>query len=173
MWGFFLLLAMTVLMAACNSDDEAAANEKSDDNAKKYAEVFEETDAIAHDFMVEKIEQNYPEIIKYMSPKGIEELEEKVPYLLDNHEYPNRFDELDGMYELRRYDNFYDKENREVIYRYRKPDNKNVLINDWIILTQDGEKEWKVKSYYDSRPDMINDGNAETGTVLHELPEEE
>ena len=91
MWGFFLLLAMTVLMAACNSDDEAAANEKSDDNAKKYAEVFEETDAIAHDFMVEKIEQNYPEILKYMSSEGVEELKEKeVTYLLDSHEYPNR-----------------------------------------------------------------------------------
>ena len=83
MWGFFLLLAMTVLMAACNSDDEAAANEKSDDNAKKYAEVFEETDAIAHNFMVEKIEQNYPEILKYMSSEGIEELKEKIAYLLD------------------------------------------------------------------------------------------
>ena len=69
MWGFFLLLAMTVLMAACNSDDEAAANEKSDDNAKNYADVFEETDAIAHDFMVEKIEQNYPEILKYLSSR--------------------------------------------------------------------------------------------------------
>lgn len=172
-WGFFLLLTLTVMMAACNTDTEADPNVESDDNAKKYSDVFEETDAIAHNFMVVKIEQNYPEVIKYMSPKGIEELEAKVSYLLDNHEYPNRFDELDGMYELRRYDNFYDNENREVIYRYRKPDNKNVLINDWIILTQDDKKEWKVRSYYDSRPGIINDENAETGTVLHELPEEE
>jgi len=171
-WGFFILLAMTILMAACSSESDGETSVKADDNSKEYAEVFEETDKIAHDFMVVKIEQNYPEIIKDMSPKGIEELEEKVSYLLDNHEYPNRFDELGGMYELRRYDNFYDDENREVIYRYRKPDNKNVLINDWIILTQNDNEEWKVRSYYDSRPDIINDGNAETGTVLHELPEE-
>ncbi|MFS0574972.1 hypothetical protein AB1K83_05020 [Sporosarcina sp. 179-K 3D1 HS] len=170
-WGFFLLLAMTILMAACSSENEADANEKTIDNASKYAEVFEETDSIAHDFMVEKIEQNYPEILKYLTSDGVEELKEKKSYLLDSHEYPNRFEELEGKYELRRYDNFYNDEKGEVYYRYRTPDDKDVLTNSWIIIKQDDNNEWKIESYYGERPEVINDSNAETGTVLHELPE--
>lgn len=169
------VLGMTFLIAGCNSDGkESETVEKEENaNAEKYEEVFKETDEIAHDFLKLKIEQNYPEILKYMSTKGIEELEEKVPYLLENHEYPNRFEELDDMYELRRYDNFYDEELGEVIYRSRKPDSKGVLINDWIIMKENDENDWKVKSYYDVRPEVINDSNSETGTVIHELPLED
>lgn len=169
------VLGMTFLIAGCNSDGkESETVEKEENaNAEKYEEVFKETDEIAHDFLKLKIEQNYPEILKYMSTKGIEELEEKVPYLLENHEYPNRFEELDDMYELRRYDNFYDGELGEVIYRSRKPDSKGVLINDWIIIAENDENDWKVKSYYDVRPEVINDSNSETGTVIHELPLED
>lgn len=172
MLGFFLLLAMTVLMVACNSDNEEDPSDKSDDNAKKYSGVFEETDAIAREFMVVKIEQNYPEILKYLSSEGVDELKEKKSYLLDSHEYPNRFEELEDKYELRRYDNFYNDEKGEVYYRYRTPDDKEVLTNSWIIIKQDDDNEWKIESYYGERPVVINDSNAETGTVLHELPED-
>ena len=45
------------------------------------------------------------------------------------------FDELDGMYELRRYDNFYDEENRRSLFTdIASHDDKDVLINDWIII---------------------------------------
>lgn len=166
-----MLLAMTVLMAACTSESNEETNEKSDDNAKKYAKVFEETDSIAHDFMVVKIEQNYPEILNYLSLNGIDELKEDREYLLKKHRLPEEFEKLDGMYELRRYDNFYEEESGEVYYRYRTPDNKGSLVNSWIVLIKDEDKVWKVRSYFDSRPEMIDDNNAETGTVLHEFPE--
>ena len=39
-------------------------------------------------------------------------------------------------------------------------------------MKKDEDNEWKVRSYFGSRPEMINDGNAETGTVLHELPKD-
>ncbi|QUW20898.1 hypothetical protein JSQ81_13865 [Sporosarcina sp. Marseille-Q4063] len=168
-----IVFGMAFLIAGCNSNENESVNEKENDNAKKYEEVFKETDAVAHDFMVVKIEQNYPEILKYLSSKGIEELKEKRDYLLDNHEYPNGFQKLDGKYELRRYDNFYSEDSDGVYYRYISPDDKGKLINSWIILEKDNEKEWKVKSYYGKRPDEINDSNAETGTVLHELPVED
>ena len=79
-----IVLGMTFLIAGCNSnaDENETVNEKENDNAKKYEEVFKETDVIAHDFMVVKIEQNYPEILKYLSSKGIEELKEKRDYLI-------------------------------------------------------------------------------------------
>jgi len=170
-WGFFMLVAITVLMAACSSESDEETSVKADDNTKKYAEIFEETDAIAHDFMVVKIEQNYPEILKYLTLDGIGKLKEKKTYLLDSHEYPNRFEELKDNYELRRYDNFYNDEKGEVYYRYRTPDDKDVLTNDWIVMEQDIDNQWKIKSYYGERPEMINDGNSETGTVLHELSE--
>ncbi|WP_210469081.1 hypothetical protein [Sporosarcina sp. 6E9] len=168
-----VVFGMAFLIAGCNFNVSETVNEKENDNAKKYEEVFKETDAVAHDFMVVKIEQNYPEILKYLSSKGIEELKEKRDYLLDNHEYPNGFEKLDGKYELRRYDNFYSDDSDEVYYRYVSPDDKGKLINSWIILEKGKEKEWKVKSYYGKRPDEINDSNAETGTVLHELPVED
>jgi len=170
-----IVLGMTFLIAGCNSkaDENETINEKENDNAKKYEEVFKETDLVAHDFMVVKIEQNYPEILKYLSSKGIEELKEKRGYLLDNHEYPNGFEKLDGKYELRRYDNIYSENSDGVYYRYSSPDDKGKLINSWIILEKDNEKEWKVKSFYGKRPDEINDSNAESGTVLHELPVED
>ncbi|WP_186668752.1 hypothetical protein [Sporosarcina sp. BP05] len=169
------VLGMTFLIAGCNSDGkESETVEKGENaNAKKYEEVFKETDEIAHDFLKLKIEQNYPEILKYMSTKGIEELEEKSSYLLETHRLPDEFEELDGMYELRRYDNFYDDNNGEVFYRYSRFNDREVLVNDWIILTRNEEKDWKVRSYFDTRPEIINDSNAETGTVLHELPVEE
>jgi len=166
------VLGMTFLIAGCNSDGkESESVEKEENaNAKKYDEVFKETDEIAHDFMVVKIEQNYPEILKYLSAEGIEELEEKREYLLDNHEYPNGFEKIDGNYELRRYDNLYSEDSDGIYYRYSSPDDKGKLINSWIILEKENEEEWKVKSYYGKRPDEINDTNAEAGTVLHELP---
>ncbi|MCM3711028.1 hypothetical protein [Sporosarcina luteola] len=172
MWSLLLLLAMTFLMAACSAENEEGTKAKSVDNAEKYADVFEVTDEIAHDFMVVKTEQNYPEILGYLSSDGVEELKEKKSYLLDSHEYPNRFEELEGNYELRRYDNFYSEEKKEVYYRYRTPDDKNVLTNGWIIIKPNDESEWKVESFYGERPEIINDSNAETGTVLHELPKE-
>ena len=169
------VLGMTFLIAGCNSDGkESETVEKEENaNAKKYEEVFKETDEIAHDFMVVKIEQNYPEILKYLSSEGIEELKEKREYLLDNHEYPNGFEKIDGNYELRRYDNIYSGDSDVVYYRYSSPDDQDKLINSWIILEKENEEEWKVKSYYGKRPDEINDANAETGSVLHELPLED
>ena len=168
------VLGMTFLIAGCNSDGkESETVEKEENaNAEKYEEVFKETDVVAQDFLVLKIEQNYPEILEYMSPEGIKELEEKSGYLLETHRLPNEFEELDGMYELRRYDNFYEDDTGEVIYRYSRHNDRNVLVNDWIILKQNDEEDWKVESYYDVRPEIINDSNSETGTVLHELPEE-
>lgn len=170
-----IVLGMTFLIAGCNSEAEekGTVNEKENDNAKKYEEVFKETDVVAHAFMVVKIEQNYPEILKYLSPKGIEKLEKESGYLLDKHRLPNEFEELDGMYELRRYDNFYDEEVGEVYYRYSRPDDKGVLINSWIAMKKNYDDEWKVRGYTEFRPEMINDDNAETGTVLHELPVED
>ncbi|QUW23402.1 hypothetical protein JSQ81_07725 [Sporosarcina sp. Marseille-Q4063] len=168
-----IVFGMAFLIAGCNSNVSETVNEKENDNAKKYEKVFKETDVVAHDFMVVKIEQNYPEVLKYMSPKGIEELKEKSGNLLDAHRLPNEFEELDGEYELRRYDNFYDEENGEVIYRYSRHNDRGVIVNDWIILKQNEERDWKVRSYYDVRPDMINESNSETGTVLHELPAED
>lgn len=170
-----IVLGMTFLIAGCNSDTEenGTVNEKENDNAKKYEEVFKETDVVAHDFMVVKIEQNYPEILKYLSSKGIEELKEKKEYLLESHEYPNLFEELDGKYELKRYEKFYDEEIGDVIYRYSRYNDKDVIINDWIIVEENEDGEWKVESFYGQRPDIINDGNAETGTTLHELPLED
>ncbi|WP_252502724.1 hypothetical protein [Sporosarcina sp. Marseille-Q4943] len=171
-WSLFLLLAMTFLMAACSAENEEGTKAKSVDNAEKYADVFEVTDEIAHDFMVVKIEQNYPEILKYLSSSGIEELKEDREYLLERHRLPGEFEKIDGNYELRRYDNFYNAEDEEVYYRYRTPDNKGVMVNSWIVLMKNEDDEWKVRSYLDSRPEKINDGNAETGTILHKLPEE-
>lgn len=170
-----IVLGMTFLIAGCssNADENETVNETEDDNAKKYEEVFKETDVVAHDFMVVKIEQNYPEILKYLSSKGTEKLEEESGYLLEKHRLPNEFAKLDGMYELRRYDNFYDKEVGEVYYRYSRPDDKGVIVNSWIVLKQNDDGEWKVRNYTEFRPEMINDDNAETGTVLHELPVED
>jgi hypothetical protein len=173
MWSLLLLLAMTFLMAACSAENEEGTKAKSVDNAEKYADVFEVTDEIAHDFMVVKIEQNYPEILKYLSSDGVEELKEKKDYLLETHEFPNKFEELDGNYELRRYDNFYDENIGEAIYRYSRKNDNGDLINDWIILKQNDEKEWKVESFYGQRPEMINDEDAETGTLIHELSQKE
>lgn len=166
------VLGMTFLIAGCNSDGkEIETVEKEENaNAEKYEEVFKETDEIAHDFMVVKIEQNYPEILKYLSAEGIEKLKEESDYLLDKHRLPDEFDKLDGMYELRRYDNFYDEEINEVYYRYSRPDDKGVIVNSWIVLIKNEDKEWKVRDYTEFRPEMINDANDETGTVLHELP---
>jgi len=166
------VLGMTFLIAGCNSDGkEIETVEKEENaNAEKYEEVFKETDEIAHDFMVVKIEQNYPEILKYLSAEGIEKLKEESDYLLDKHRLPDEFDKLDGMYELRRYDNFYDEKINEVYYRYSRPDDKGVIVNGWIVLIENEDKEWKVRDYTEFRPEMINDANDETGTVLHELP---
>ncbi|MEK4404926.1 hypothetical protein MKZ26_10945 [Sporosarcina sp. FSL K6-6792] len=166
------VLGMTILIAGCNSDGkESETIEKEENaNAKKYGEVFKETDEIAHDFMVVKIEQNYPEILKYLSAEGIEELEEDRDYLLDRHRLPDEFEKLNGMYELRRYDNLYDEGNGEVYYRYRAPDDKDVLINSWIIVKQNDEEKWTVESFYGQKPKVITNDNTETGTVLHELP---
>lgn len=164
---------MTVLMAACTNDSNEETNEISDNNAKKYAEVFEETDSIAHDFMVVKIEQNYPEVLKYMSPNGTEELEDKVGDLLETHRLPNEFDELNDVYELRRYDNLYAESKEEVVYRYSRQNDRDVLVNDWVILEKNDEGVWKVRSYFDSRPNTLSDDNSKTGTVLHELPDKE
>ncbi len=168
------VLGMTFLIAGCNSDrKESETVEKEENaNAKKYEEVFKETDEIAHDFMVVKIEQNYPEILKYLSAEGIEELKEKKEYLLESHEYPNLFEELDGKYELQRYETFYDEEKGDVIYRYSRYNDNDEIINDWIIVEENEDEEWKVKSFYGQRPDVINDGNIEIGTILHELPSE-
>ena len=167
-----IALGMTFLIAGCNSngDENETVNKKENDNAKKYEEVFKETDVIAHEFMVVKIEQNYPEILKYLSSKGIEELEEDRDYLLDRHRLPDEFEKLNGMYELRRYDNLYDEGNGEVYYRYRAPDDKDVLINSWIIVKQNDEEKWTVESFYGQKPEVITNDNTETGTVLHELP---
>lgn len=168
------VLGMTFLIAGCNSDGkESETVEKEENaNAKKYEEVFKETDEIAHDFMVVKIEQNYPEILKYLSAEGIEELKEKKEYLLESHEYPNLFEELDGKYELQRYETFYDEEKGDVIYRYSRYNDNDEIINDWIIVEENENEDWKVKSFYGQRPDVINDGNIEIGTILHELPSE-
>ncbi|MFC5591694.1 hypothetical protein ACFPRA_22670 [Sporosarcina soli] len=172
-WGFLLLLAMTVLMAACTSENEADANEKADEKLKSYVDVFEETDAIAHDFMVVKIEQNYPEVLKYMSSKGTEELTDKVGDLLDIHRLPDGFAELNDVYELRRYDNLYAENKEEIVYRYSRYNDRNVLVNDWIVLQQNEEGVWKVRSYFDIRPEALDDSNSEKGMVLHELPDKE
>lgn len=168
------VLGMTFLIAGCNSDGkESETVEKEENaNAEKYEEVFKETDEIAHDFMVVKIEQNYPEILKYLSAEGIEELKEKKEYLLESHEYPNLFEELDGKYELQRYETFYDEEKGDVIYRYSRYNDNDEIINDWIIVEENENEDWKVKSFYGQRPDVINDGNIEIGTILHELPSE-
>jgi hypothetical protein len=40
-----------------------------------------------------------------------------------------------------------------------------------MIMKKASDSEWKIESYYGDRPEMINDSNSETGTVLHELPE--
>jgi len=169
-----IVLGMTFLIAGCNTDGkESETVEKEENaNAEKYEEVFKATDEIAHDFMVVKIEQNYPEILKYLSAEGIEELKEKKEYLLESHEYPNLFEELDGKYELQRYETFYDEEKGDVIYRYSRYNDNDEIINDWIIVEENENEEWKVKSFYGQRPDVINDGNIEIGTILHELPSE-
>ncbi|MBO0588223.1 hypothetical protein [Sporosarcina sp. E16_8] len=168
------VLGMTFLISGCNSDGkESETVEKEENaNAEKYEEVFKETDEIAHDFMVVKIEQNYPKILKCLSAEGIEELREKKEYLLESHEYPNLFEELDGKYELQRYETFYDEEKRDVIYRYSRYNDNDEIINDWIIVEENENEEWKVKSFYGQRPDVINDGNIEIGTILHEFPSE-
>ena len=135
--------------------------------------MVEEIDVVAHGFMGIKIERNEPEVRIYFASKGREALKEDISYLLARHSWPNGIEKLNGLYELQRYDNLYNEGNGEVYYRYRAPDDKDVLINSWIVVKQNDEDAWKVDSFYGQRQDGITDGSAEKGTVLHELPAED
>ncbi len=175
-WLVAVAIGMVLLFSGCASDGigmEDEGDKKQEklekQSSKKNDEKFKEADKVAHEFMVAFIDRNNPVIFSLLSPKGLEMAKEETAELfLDKVEDEGNFEKLDGNYELRRYDNYYDDADGELCYFVHA---KNYIGKFYIVMKQNNEGEWKVKEEFSERPDYVVD--RESGTILHEMPEEE
>ncbi|WP_067729890.1 hypothetical protein [Oceanobacillus damuensis] len=200
-WLLGFTFIACVLIVGCSSTDEGNANTGDNSANEKQSEmekVFEETDKIALEFYKAGFELNIPKVYEMLSPNGKDtigefvmgmegnELDVPADQLVEDENFKNykkqnpdkfkEFEKLNDEYELRRYDNVYDEEKKEIIYRvepwyeYETFDNSNDY--NYISLKQNNDGEWVVKTFLETIiPDRISDKNS--GTIIHPYKESE
>lgn len=163
-----ILLATALLAMGCSSGGEAKDSDtlNKEENSRN-DEKFKKADKVANDYFEAIYENNNPKMKETLSPKALEGLENYEKK--DTHEFPGRFDKLNGNYEIRRFDNYYDEEKGEIFYKCEIAGNIGTYY--YAVLKQNPEGEWKVRdSLLKDRSKIKEDiPDENTGTIIHKI----
>jgi|SRR5690625_85674 len=166
-------------------------------------ELFAEADEVAMEYYKAGFENDIPKMYEMLSPKGQEKFLEgnyisqlfmdiaELDQLIipeefekikqdnfdiqdDNEDFFKDFNKLKEEYEVRRYDEYFDKEKGEVVYYvtpWSKYDGYNIPgDSNFIVMKQNPEDEWNIKEFK-SGIKNIDIEDVDDGIVIHEYQE--